>query len=618
MSRDMSKCTINCVSKGKRKLVCHGVEGVLDWDDFFAMGGYEWLQKLEELVQERLEDAAVIRLPDNWVESSAYQYAAAVEVPISYDGELPSGFHTLDYLLYGDMLEIVLLKKGREENWDWKKEVKEIKDYYPLDEKGYEYSPGEAPVFFYGMMKDKLKVAYPVARFEPRDKKEMDRMKRISKEELYRTAYYDDITGCHNWNWMVYKLYHFREEGIREFSFVHFDVKDFKMVNENFGTEKADMLLRFIGKVLSENRSWIYHFVRCDNDNFAMMIRPMSEEETRQKLDYMFRRMQTAPFDWEYPVFYRCGVVLSEVVMKAINIVANMAKLAQRQGSNLCETDINFYTDKMHEEYMRNKRLRNEIDRGLENDEFTIYLQPKYNAENDELSGAEALARWNYKHEKVLTPARFVPFMEKDGSICKIDELVLRKTCEVLQDWKKKGLPLFPISVNVSRVQLNTPNLVERLKKIVEEYEVNFGLIDFELTESVAYDNTEYMVDIMKQLQALGFRLSMDDFGTGFSSLSLLKDMPLDTLKIDKSFVDGILSHSGNSKEQWIVKDIITMANHMKIVSLAEGAETFEQKELLRQWGCQYIQGYYYSKPLPIWEYEKLLVRIREKEVLGE
>lgn len=615
MSRKDRLCRTECIQKGKRKLICHGFENAYDWDDCLKADAKTWGAKLREFLADLPKvEIAIIRLPENWVKTSTFQYAVAAEIPIGFDEKLPQGFCIMDYLIFGDVFEVELSRPEGEEDWDWQKDVLHVRDTYDLEADGYEFAPEVAPVFYYPGAGNCVRLSFPIARTQPRDHLEQNLRDQLSKEELYRTAYYDDITGCHNWNWMVYKLYHFREEGIREFGFVHFDIKDFKMINENFGTEKADAMLRYVGKILGENRSWIYHYVRCDNDNFAMMIKPMSREQARQKLEFLFRKMQRAPFDWDYPVFYRCGVVLQDIGVQSMNVVANMTKLAQKQGTNLSETDINFYTEEMHEEYIRNKKLRSEIDRGFENDEFIIYLQPKYHAQQDRLSGAEALIRWNYKKEKVLSPAQFVPFMEKDGSISKIDELVLRKACLKLQEWKHRGYPLLPISVNISRVQLNRPNLVEKLRQIVEEYDVDFSLIDFELTESVAYDNTEYMLDIMRQLQKLGFRLSMDDFGTGFSSLSLLKDMPLDTLKIDKSFVDGILNMTDNHKEQWIVKDIITMANHMKIESLAEGAETFEQKELLRQWGCQYIQGYYYSKPLPVDEYEKLLEKIMSAE----
>jgi len=201
----------------------------------------------------------------------------------------------------------------------------------------------------------------------------------------------------------------------------------------------------------------------------------------------------------------------------------------------------------------------------------------------------------------------FIPYLERDGAIEKIDQFVLDRVCYKLDLWKKAGKKLYPVSVNLSRLHLNNPDLVEILCGIVDKYDISHELIEFELTESAAYDNKEYLLTVMHQLRGHGFKLSMDDFGTGYSSLSLLKDMPLNVLKIDKSFVDDIDTYSEEHKERLIIKDIIGMTKHMNVDSLAEGVETFEQKELLKEWGCQFIQGYYYSKPIPMDEYELLL-----------
>ena len=268
----------------------------------------------------------------------------------------------------------------------------------------------------------------------------------------------------------------------------------------------------------------------------------------------------------------------------------------------------------MHDKVMYSKQIKAYLDTALENEEFFIYLQPKINVETNTLEGAEALVRWNFKTKEILSPAKFIPYFETDDSISKIDSFVLKTVCKKLQEWKKQNLALYPISVNLSRKQIEKVNIVDHLREIVDSYEVDHSLIDFELTESATIDNTETIQDILEKLKALGFKISMDDFGTGYSSFSLLKDIPFDTLKIDKSFIDNIASTSTEQaqvcKDNIIIKHIISMSNELGYKCIAEGAETKNQVERLKQMGCKVIQGFYFSKPIPLEEFEnKYLVR---------
>ena len=287
------------------------------------------------------------------------------------------------------------------------------------------------------------------------------------------------------------------------------------------------------------------------------------------------------------------------------NRVADAGKLAQALGNDHPETDIIMYTDKMHDDIMWSNYIKAYVDTAVENDEFIIMLQPKFDINSETIKGAEALIRWNYKKKELLPPSRFIPFFEKDGTISKIDDIVLRKVCEAFARWKDQGKALYPISVNLSRDRLYDVNLIDHLTGIVDSYNVDHSLIDFELTESASYDNTEQMIKALNDLRNKGFGISMDDFGTGYSSFSLLTQMPIDTLKIDKSFVDKVGSDDEKEHDIVVIRHIIALARELDFVCLAEGAEKKCQVDKLRQLGCQVIQGYYYSKPVPVNEYEE-------------
>ncbi|MBR4180355.1 MAG: EAL domain-containing protein, partial [Treponema sp.] len=389
-----------------------------------------------------------------------------------------------------------------------------------------------------------------------------------------------------------------------DYAFAHFDVKQFRVLNEAYGHIAANKVLSNIVKAMNE-ADFVYASARCHNDNFAMLLKDMPEPELKQKLQDFFEKLSFLEEDPFYKIYYKCGVVPMQRAMLSGNRVADAAKMAQALCTNHKGTEIIFYTDKMHDDLSWGNYIKAYVETAIEQDEFVVYLQPKFDIKTEKIKGSEALIRWNYKNKEFLPPYRFIPFFEKDGSIAKIDDIVLEKVCAAMARWKKEGKPLYPVSVNLSRSRLYDENLIDKLVGIVDSYGVDHHYIDFELTESATYDNMEHMLSVLQELRNRGFKISMDDFGTGYSSLSLLTQMPIDTLKIDKSFVDPIAADNEHQEDITVLRLIITLAKELGFVCLAEGAETKSQVDRLRDLGCEIIQGYYYSKPIPISEYEE-------------
>ena len=426
----------------------------------------------------------------------------------------------------------------------------------------------------------------------------------LDKNTLYELAFYDTITGHYNWNHLVSFLEMPMDHGIYDYAFAHFDIKEFRVINEVYGHIAANKVLCNVVKAMNE-ADFVYASARCHNDNFAMMIKDMPEAEMCEKLEKFFEKLSYLEEDPNYKIFYRCGVVPMQKTMLLGNRVADAGKLAQALGQNHNKTEIIIYTDKMHDDISWGNYIKAYVETAIANDEFVVYLQPKFDINKETIKGAEALIRWNYKNKEFLSPARFIPFFEKDGVIGKIDDIVLDKVCAALARWKKEGKPLYPISVNLSRNRLYDKDLISHLTSVVDSYKLPHDLIDFELTESAGYDNTGHMVSLLEELRSAGFKISMDDFGTGYSSLSLLTQMPLDTLKIDKSFVDNVSTDREREEDIIVIQHIIALAKELKFMCLAEGAESKPQVDRLRELGCEIIQGYYYSKPIPIKEYEE-------------
>lgn len=434
-----------------------------------------------------------------------------------------------------------------------------------------------------------------------------DDAEHFDKHFLYEAAYTDFITDHYTWNHLLAFLEMPMNAGITDYAFVHFDIKQFRVINETFGHIAANKVLCNV--VDAMNRAdFVYTSARCHNDNFAMIIKDMPEDEMIHTLEHFFEKLSRLEEDENYRIHYRCGVVPMQRSMLAGNRVADAGKMAQALGTGSSGTQITVYTDKMHDDISWGNYIKGYVETAIKEDEFVVYYQPKFDIRTEKVKGAEALIRWNYKKREFLPPSRFIPFFERDGSIGEIDDVVLRKVCQALKRWKDEGKNLYPISVNLSRERLYEEDLIEHLVRIVDESGIPHHLIDFELTESATYDNTEHMLGVLGQLREKGFKISMDDFGTGYSSLSLLTRMPIDTLKIDKSFVDPISMADEREEDITVLRHIIILAKELGFVTLAEGAESKAQVDRLRELGCEVIQGYYYSKPVPEAEYEKYLI----------
>lgn len=471
--------------------------------------------------------------------------------------------------------------------------------------------------------KKKLRLLYEAELFKDKATPVLtDEAANLTKDDLYKYAFRDLVTGHYNWNHILAYIEMPMELGVADFAFAHFDIKQFSVINEVYGHEAANKVLKNVVKAMNE-ADYIFTSARCHNDNFAMMIKDMPDDEMMEKLSGFFAGISVLEEDPNYEIMYRCGVVPMQIAMLYGNRVADAAKLAQSMGTHQDRTDIIVYTDKMHEDVQWANYIKAYVDTAIENDEFVVYLQPKFditslssdnkekssaastqNMEAAHIKGAEALIRWNYRNREFLAPYRFIPFFEKDGAIGKIDDIVLDKVCAALNRWKNEGKPLYPISVNLSRSRLYDKNLTKHLASIVDKYEVDHALIDFELTESASYDDQDQMLRVLNDLRDRGFKISMDDFGTGYSSLSLLTEMPLDTLKIDKSFVDHIGTNDERKKDLVVIRHIISLAKELDFKCLAEGAEEASQVERLAELGCEIVQGYFFSKPVSIEEYE--------------
>lgn len=592
--------------KPKRKLYLIRTLAATGYESFCEEIGYNWYERLVG-GSDTVDNRAMYYLPEKMCDDGYSRICGGIEVAYSSQNPCPEGCE--EKIIPGfDVVDLVGFPVELLD--DIPRLITSAYSYAKLyieNEKVNIVTDNKIPYIIYMENPTELRVEIPIWSVKTR-MEEMLTVDRLSKKDLYNLAYRDVTTGFYNWTWLKEKLEQCKYIGYDRFVFGRFDIKNSKVICNVFGHDEELAVYKMICKTLTE-QDFIIYSAKCENDNFAMIMKYMPEEELVTKIHAMFEKIGTLPSNKKFNIFYRCGLVEYNEAdnLKLTMSMNEMAIMAQEKGIRNNETEIIYYTEEMKRSYIMAQQFKVELPNAIENEDLAVFLQPKYNPQNDKLTGAEALIRWFYKGEDLLPPKYFVPQFEADGTIDIIDRYVLRQVCRKFQEWKVLGYPLYPISVNLSRHQIVRPDLIYILCDIVDEYNVDHGLIDFEITESAEFNDMDYLIKVLHEIKKEGFKISMDDFGTGYSCLGLLKDMPLDVLKIDKSFIDGIAVGDYNNKDMLMAKDILTIANHLGIKSLAEGVETFEQKEYLRQWGCHYIQGYFYSKPVTIANYEYLL-----------
>ncbi|NLH00460.1 MAG: EAL domain-containing protein, partial [Clostridiales bacterium] len=423
-----------------------------------------------------------------------------------------------------------------------------------------------------------------------------ERMDQIDKERRkgIKAVYTDPLTGLYNKTGFEKKT-HKRLLSIpadRVCALISFEVVSFRSYNALYGFAAGDRLLKTISDIVRQYTGKEDVVGRLYADHFVWLAEGDSREEIFDKLKDAVRNAK----DCGLPFFLCGGIYMIEDRGMDVQKMIDNASIAKDTIKHKFSTGIAIYDDSMLECQLEDAELVGNMMRGLENGEFVDYYQPKYNMDDECLSGAEALVRWKKPDGEIIMPGRFIELFEKNGFIRKLDFYMYEKACEMIKDLQDKDLPILPISVNFSRVHLYDSRFPERIFKIAQKYGVDTKYIEIELTESAFLLEGEILEQIVDKLHEYGFSVSIDDFGSGFSSLNMLKDVEVDTLKIDMKFLEGF---ERGGRVGTVVTSVIRMAKWLGIPVVAEGVETKEQVDFLRTLGCEMVQGFYYSRALP-------------------
>ncbi|MDX5668895.1 EAL domain-containing protein [Clostridioides difficile] len=429
-------------------------------------------------------------------------------------------------------------------------------------------------------------------------------IKKSNEKEILSLAYEDKVTYIGNQN----KFYrecskYLLDKPSLNYIIVYFDINNFKMINDTFGYEFGDNLLITIAKALKEELTEGEVYARLSSDYFAIFCDYKHGRNTIISQLDSIRHTIESNMSIVFEISLCVGIYFVEEgevdIQKAVN-KANMARSVAK-GKNI---NYAIYNEDVRNKLSEESMILDDIKIALVKNQFEVYYQPKFSLVNGEMIGSEALIRWNHPEHGFISPAVFIPIAEKSKLILKIGRFVFERVCTDLSEWKKQGKKIVPVSVNLSRVELYQPDIVKFINKTIQMYNLSSDLIEIEITETVAINELNILKNILNELRKYGFSISMDDFGTGYSSISCLRDMPIDILKLDKSFLDGI-EHDERSRN--IAKSIVSLAKSLDLVVIIEGVESKEQAELMKQFGCDLVQGFYFARPMPAKNFLDLL-----------
>lgn len=392
------------------------------------------------------------------------------------------------------------------------------------------------------------------------------------------------------------------------FVLVRFDIDHFQTYNAFWGEEEGDRLLIYLANSIRRLAKTLSPcaYGRINADIFCLCApydKALLEEETARSC----AALET--FNPEYRIEPSFGAYVVDDPSEKIQVMYEMATLAAQECKGSCLQHLCYYQEELGRKTLEEQRIVNEMQIALDSGQFEVYLQPKYNLKTDRPYGAEALIRWRHPERGLLSPGLFIPVFERNGFIGKVDAYMWEEVCRLLRKWRDAGQNPGLISVNVSRVNMYNPNLVEVLVDLVRKYDIPPQLLHLELTESAYMENPEMMASTVLALQQSGFSVLMDDFGSGYSSLNTLKDIPVDVLKIDMKFLsDSTDAARGES----ILASVIRMAGWLDTPVIMEGVETVQQVKLLKSIGCGYVQGFYFARPMPVADYESLVFNVAQ------
>lgn len=419
------------------------------------------------------------------------------------------------------------------------------------------------------------------------------------RQELFRLAYKDSITGGDNFS-------NFKEKAKKyentEGYVIALDISEFKLVNNVCGNARGDEVLKAIWDVIMANCNDNEQAARVNADRFVIFWIERSKKTVTYRIEKLINEIEGISEQLSVPRLYPVIGIRAVEKLDDADKRYGEALRAKALVKNRRDRHYAFYDEIDYDTIVENKKLENGFEKALADKKFEVWYQPKFNSHTGKIVGSEALIRWRADDGSLISPGRFIPLFEKNGNIIRLDEYVFREVCRQQKEWQKEGIQILPVSVNISRFSLYYSNVVEKYERIINYYDVDHKYVQIEITESAIIENT-VIVELIQKFHDAGFDILLDDFGSGYSSLASLNQMPFDTIKLDKSLVDYV----GNENGEKLLKFIVQLVQSLGMKITAEGVEYKEQLDFLENLNCDDIQGFYFSKPLMLADFSAKL-----------
>ena len=425
----------------------------------------------------------------------------------------------------------------------------------------------------------------------------------VERRKLAKIVTTDVVTGGFNLQYFMKKgnkLLKNNRKGKYKYAVVNIRMEKYRNFCSCYGVKEGEELLESFYQVMQNNLQEKEILAYGEKADFALLLTYHKEEDLIERLMKIIGEMERVKS--QQKKYFSVGICKTEQGQVNIDHMYNCAGIARNTIMEESDHRIVWFNEEMQNGQLWIRKVENDMEKALINKEFQVYLQPKYNTKEEVLSGAEALVRWIHPTEGFVPPYRFIPIFENNGFIIQLDDYMLTEVARQQAKWIAEGKKVVPISVNVSRVHFVKEDLAEHICQIVDAFHVPHEVIELELTESAFFDDKEVLLNTIKKLKAYGFAISMDDFGSGYSSLNSLKELPLDVVKLDAGF---FREEDEAGRGKLIVEDTISLAKKLDMKIVAEGIETREQVDFLAAMDCDLIQGYYFAKPMPITEFEE-------------
>lgn len=425
-----------------------------------------------------------------------------------------------------------------------------------------------------------------------------------NRENIYYLAYHDTKTGAYNRNGIEYQYKHILKKE-ESYCALIMNICHFKFINHTFGFHVGDQLLKYMKECIEDILDKDEIFYHSQADRFGII---MKQDHLEQRLSQLMHRMENYLSKMNYPIYCHFGVSMMDINQNTITLDTffDQARLALQTIQQVHGHNIAYYNQDIYNEFKHRNDVEILMEQALENNEYRLFIQPKFDLSTKCICGGEALVRWKKTDGSYITPSEFISIFETNGFVSKLDLYMFEKLCQYQKDRKERGLKIYPISINQSRLLFYKKDYIQLLQETISKYDVNPHMIIIEVTEGLFFDDLDKISCIINQLHEIGFKISVDDFGSGYSSFDIIKEFDVDELKLDKLFM---MDYHDQKRGRIMVECILSMAKKLGIKTVCEGIENQEQVNILEKLGCDILQGYFFGKPLDIESFEKIIDR---------